>query len=343
MSTQVAPKPSAADRVAQMANGFLISSAIGAVVRLNVAETIGDGEMTIEALAKKVGAKEDALYRVMRLLASLEIFEMRGDKTFANNDGSAAFRHGAKESQRGFIEFITDPFHMNMYADMVPTLKDGRTAVEHVTGKKCFDVFEADKDEQRRFDDAMTCLSKRAVPAILGIYDFSGIETLVDIAGGHGMLLTAVLQKYPQMKGILFDLPHVAPGAEKRIAELGLSDRCSTTGGDFFKSVPKADAYMMKHILHDWPDEECVTILKNCRAAMSDKGARKVLVLEMIVPDKVADPHPSYFLDIEMLMLPGGKERTEAEFAALFERAGFKLSRVARSQSPNCVIEAVPV
>lgn len=343
MSTQTAPKHSPAERVAQLANGFLISSAISAVVRLNIAETIGDGEMAVDALAGKVGANADALNRVMRLLASMEIFKQVRERTYANNDGSAAFRTGADGSQRGFIEFFTDPFHMKMYADMVPTIKDGRPAVEHVTGKNCFEWMKDDPEEQRRFDDAMTDLSKRSVPAILKAYDFSGIDTLVDIAGGHGMLLTSILQQYPQMKGVLFDLPHVASGAQKRIDEMGLTARCSTTGGDFLKSVPAADAYIMKHIIHDWDDERCVVLLKNCRSAMRDSGARKLLIVEMILPSSVAEPHPSFFLDIEMLMLPGGRERTEAEYSALLERSGFKLQNVTHSQSPNSVIEAVPV
>lgn len=344
MSTQVASKQTPADRVSQMANGFVISSAIGAVIRLNIAETLGDKKMTVDALAAKVGANADALHRVMRFLASLEIFEVVGDMTFANNDGSNAFRQGATGSQREFIEFITDPFHMNMYADMVPTIKDGRTAVGHVTGKDCFELLEKDSDEQRRFDDAMTGLSKRSVPAILKAYDFSGIETLVDIAGGHAVLLTAILDKYPQMKGVLFDLPHVVEGAKKRIDDMGLADRCSTVGGDFFKSVPPADAYIMKHIIHDWNDEKCVEILKNCRDGLkAAKDGGKLLIVEIVLPDAVTEPHPSYFLDIEMLMLAGGRERTEAEYDALLSRAGFKLTRVVHSQSPNSVIEAVPV
>lgn len=342
MSTQTgAPKCSPAERMAQMANSFVITSAISAVIRLNIADLIGDSEMNIATLAEKTETNTDALYRVLRMLAALEIFVQVRDGVFANNEASHALRADVADSQRAILEFLTDPFHMNMYADMVPTLKTGRTAVEHVLGKNVFDAFKEDSEEQRRFDNAMTAFSRRAVPPVLRAYDFSGIDTLVDVAGGHGMLLTGVLEKYPAMKGVLFDLPHVTAGAQKRIDELGLSNRCRTISGDFFESVPTGDAYIMRHIVHDWDDERAAKILCNCRTAMATSGARKLLVVEMILPG-TSEPHPSYFLDIEMLMLPGGRERTEAEFRALLEKAGFSLTRVVRTQSPNTIIEAVP-
>jgi hypothetical protein len=144
------------------------------------------------------------------------------------------------------------------------------------------------------------------------------------------------------MKGILFDLAHVVPGAKKRIAELKMQDRCATADGDFFKEVPSGDAYIMKHIIHDWDDERAEKILRNCHKAMAKQGARKLLLVEMIMPGR-DDPHSSKFLDIEMLMLPGGRERTEEEFKMLLKKAGFELRRVVPTQSPTAVIEAVPV
>lgn len=343
MSTQAAEqKYTGAQRLSGIANSFVASSAINAVIRLNIADLLGDGEMDAQTLAQKTETDEDALYRVLRLLASLEIFSEVKDRVFANNEASQSIRSDAPGSQKAMLEFITDPFHFKMYADMLPSIKSGRPSVEHVYGKNVFEVFKEDRDEQRRFDNAMTNLSESGARAVLAAYDFSGIDTLVDVAGGHAVLLTSILKQYQSMKGILFDLEHVVGGAEKRIAELGLSDRCGTAYGDFFKSVPTGDAYIMKHIIHDWDDERAHVILKNCHAAMAKSGARKLLLVEMILPGRNV-AHPSKFLDVEMLMLPGGRERTEAEYKALLEKAGFELTRVVNTQSPNNVIESVPV
>jgi hypothetical protein len=343
MSTQVAqPQPTAAQRMSGIASSYAASSAINAVIRLSIADLLADGEMGVAELAKKTETNEDALYRVLRFLASLEIFTETEDRVFGNSEASQTLRAGVPGSQRAMLEFVTDPFHLHMYADMLPTIKTGKPIVEHVLGKGCFEAFEEDKEEQRRFDDAMTNLSEAAVPAVLKAYDFSGIETLVDVAGGHAMLLTSILKEYPKMKGILFDLAHVVPGAKKRIAELKMQDRCATADGDFFKEVPSGDAYIMKHIIHDWDDERAEKILRNCHKAMAKQGARKLLLVEMIMPGR-DDPHSSKFLDIEMLMLPGGRERTEEEFKMLLKKAGFELRRVVPTQSPTAVIEAVPV
>lgn len=342
MTTQAAEqKYTGPQRLAGIANSFVASSAINAVIRLNVADLLGDDEMDVQSLAKKTETDEDALYRVLRLLASLEIFTEVKDRLFANNEASHSIRSDAPESQRAILEFITDPFHFKMYADMLPSIKDGRSSVEHVYGKDVFEVFKEDQDEQRRFNNAMTNLSESGARAVLSAYDFSGIDTLVDVAGGHAVLLTSILKQYPSMKGILFDLEHVVAGAQKRIAELNLLDRCSTAYGDFFKNVPTGDAYIMKHIIHDWNDERALIILNNCHAAMAKSGARKLLLVEMILPGRNV-AHPSKFLDVEMLMLPGGRERSEAEFKTLLEKAGFTLTRIVDTQSPHNVIESVP-
>jgi hypothetical protein len=342
MSKQMSlPTMSPLERLQNIAGGYVAASAINAIVRLNIADLLAAGEQDVSQLAKQTHTNEDALYRVLRLLSGMEIFSEVRDRVFANNDASNALRTDAEDSQRAMVDFISDPFHFRMYADMVPIIKDGRTAPEHVLNKQCFDLFKDDPDEQRRFDDAMTSMSVRTAPVVVKSYDFSGIETLVDVAGGHAVLLTSILKEYASMKGILFDLPHVVTGAEKRIAELGLSSRCATVGGDFFKSVPTGDAYIMKHIIHDWDDQRAIAILKNCHAAMSKSGARKLLLVEMILAGR-NEMHPSKFLDIEMLMLPGGRERTEAEYAELLKKSGFSLARVVRTQSPHCIIEAVP-
>jgi SAM-dependent methyltransferase len=186
----------------------------------------------------------------------------------------------------------------------------------------------------------MTSLSAIVIPPVLEAYDFSGIGTLVDIAGGHGEILLSILSRYPQMKGVLVDLDHVVAGATPRIAARGLQARCTAVSGDFFKAVPEGgDAYIMKHIIHDWDDEKAAAILQNIRKVLRPNG--RVLLLEAVIrPGN--EPDFAKLLDIEMLLFPGGRERTEEEFEALFTRAGFAMTRIVPTKSPLCVIEARP-
>jgi hypothetical protein len=190
------------------------------------------------------------------------------------------------------------------------------------------------------FNDAMTAFSRSVAPAALDAYDFSGIRTLVDVAGGHGEILMSILRAHPEMRGVLYDVDHVIEGAKPRLTQAGLSDRCEAVAGDFFKSVPPGgDGYIMKHIIHDWDDDRATVILKNIRTALQGQSDGRVLLLEAVIQagDK---PDLAKFIDLEMLLMPGGRERTAEEFARLFARAGFKLTRVVPTSSPLCVIEA---
>ena len=174
-------------------------------------------------------------------------------------------------------------------------------------------------------------------PAIVAAYDFSGIDTLADIAGGHGFLLSQILRANPNMKGILFDMDHVIAGSGEMLQSQGVADRVETASGDFFKEVPAADAYIMKHIIHDWDDDRSIKIMQSIHRAMIGDG--KLLLAEMVIPEG-NDPHPGKMLDLEMLTSPGGLERTADEYARLFEQAGFRLNRIVPSMSPFSVIEA---
>lgn len=331
----------AAERLAQVANAYVASSALNAMIRLGVADELGTRELAVTELSQKTGTHADSLLRVLRLLSSLGIFEEVSDKTFANNESSHMLRADFPQSQRDMLLFIGDPFHFQAYNDMLPTLRDGQTAVKHVWGKEVFEVFADDAAEQARFDNAMTNFTHQSAQSILEAYDFSKIGSLVDVAGGHGALLTAILEMYPEMRGILFDLPHVALAAETRIKRSKVSDRCQAVGGDFFKEVPAAEAIIMKHIIHDWDDERALAILRNCHRALKDSPTGKLLLVEVLLSGR-NEPDMSKFLDVEMMMLPGGRERTEAEYGQLFERARFKLSRVVKTSTPHVILEAVP-
>jgi hypothetical protein len=236
--------------------------------------------------------------------------------------------------------WIGDPLHFQVAGDFLHSVKTGQPTVEHLTGKPAFEYFAEQPVEFDRFHRAMTTMSAMAIRAVLEVYDFSSFSTIVDVAGGHGYVLCEILRKHPNLKGILFDLPDVVPGGEHRIRQMALDSRCCTAAGNFFKSVPEGgDLYLMKNIIHDWAEERALSILGNCRAALRGKPDGRLVLLELVVPPGDV-PHMSKIIDIEMLFFPGGRERTEKEYAELFAKAGFRLTRVVPTKSPYSLIEA---
>jgi hypothetical protein len=236
------------------------------------------------------------------------------------------------------VIFMAAPWHYSVFTNMKHSVMTGETAWARTHGLEAFEWL-VDRDEEARiFNNCMSELSVGAAPPVVEAYDFSGITTLADIAGGHGYLLSQILKANPHMRGILFDIPSVIDGVDPMLERHGVSERVEKIAGDFFKEVPAADAYTMKHIIHDWDDERTVTILKNIHRAMIGDG--KLLVVEMVVPEDNC-PHPSKVLDLEMLASPGGVERTDQEYRDLYEAAGFRLSRIVPTRSPFSVIEGV--
>ena len=251
---------------------------------------------------------------------------------------SRLLRSDVDGSMRSMAIFMAEPWHYNVWGDMLHSAKTGGTAWKATYGEEVFDWFQKHPAESEIFNKAMTDMSSSVAPALVAAYDFSGINVLADIAGGHGFLLSQILKANPALKGILFDMDHVIAGSAEMLSKYGVEDRIEAVAGDFFREVPAADAYIMKHIIHDWDDERCVSIMKNIHTAMNGDG--KLLLLEMVVPEG-NEPHPSKILDLAMLALPGGLERTEAEYADLFEAAGFRLNRIVPTMSPFSVVEAV--
>ncbi len=248
-------------------------------------------------------------------------------------------RRDIPESLHGVAVFLPDPFHFRIYANAMDSVLTGKPASETTLGMPVFEYLRRDPEYSEVFNQAMTTLSAAVVPAMLEAYDFGSIEVLADIAGGHGELLTSILQKYPKMRGVLTDVDHVIAGAIPRIKSLGLADRCEALAIDLFKSAPAgADAYMLKNIIHDWDDEHCEQILRAIHSAMGSKRG-KVLLLEMMIPPGTG-PSLGKILDIEMLVFPGGRERTADEFRALFDRTGFDLTAIVPTKSPATIIEA---
>jgi hypothetical protein len=219
-------------------------------------------------------------------------------------------------------------------------VRTGKAAWKHVHGQDVVPyLFETNRELGDIFNRAMRSFSGTTIPAILEAYDFSGVGVLADVAGGYGHLLAAVLNRYPQMKGVLFDVPYVLEGAPALLEKEGVADRVELVTGDFYESVPvTADTYMLKHIIHDWYDEQNVLILKNIRASMPDDG--KILIIDTVIPEG-NEPHFGKILDLEMLVSPGGVERTEREFRELLAASGLRLSRIVPTKSFVSIVEAV--
>ncbi len=333
-------QPDAIQQLLQIATAYVPNSALWVAAELKVADLLVQGARAVSVLAEQTHTNEDALYRILRLLAMVGIFVETKPRHFALTPAAELLRSDHPKGLRDMVVWIADPFHFRVASDLLHSVKTGQPTVEHVTGKPAFEYFASDPVEFDRFHHAMTTMSSMAIYPALEAYDFSQFGTVVDVAGGHGFIICEILRKHPHVKGVLFDLPDVVGGAEHRICSLALDGRCRTVAGDFFQSVPEGgDAYFMKHIIHDWEDSKAIAILQNCRKALQGKPKGKVVLLDFVVPAG-NDPHFSKVIDLEMLFFPGGKERTEQEFRELFAKAGLRMTRLVPTKSPFCVIEA---
>jgi cyclopropane fatty-acyl-phospholipid synthase-like methyltransferase len=227
--------------------------------------------------------------------------------------------------------------HYPAWGELLYSIRTGGIAFEQAFGEPVWEFFSKNPENAKIFNDAMSGMTAQANEAIHAVYDFAGSNTIMDVGGGHGNLIISILKRNPNMRGILFDAPQVIEGAKSKITESGVSDRCKLVGGDFFTSVPEgADAIAMKWIIHDWNDEQSIAIMKNCHLALPKDG--KLILVEAVIPAD-NEPHFGKFIDLNMLVMTGGKERTEAEFRELYEASGFQLTRIVPTESPFSVIE----
>jgi SAM-dependent methyltransferase len=314
--------------------------AAGVVAELGIADLIPRGGTRSAAeLAAASGCDESHLYRTLRLLASYGFFQETAPRSFALTDHAESLRQDAPESMRAAWRMFHRLFKTQ--GGLEEGLRKGGTPFEYVFGQNVFGHLSSHPDDAAVFDAGMTAIHGPETAAILEAYDFNGIETLADIGGGAGGLLIGTLSRYPKLKGLLFDLGHVIGRARANVAGAGLTDRCRVEEGNFFESIPSgADAYVMSHIIHDWTDEQSIGILKNVRRVIRVGG--RLLLVEAVVPPG-NERSVSKDLDFTMLMYPGGKERTEDEYRALFAASGFALHGITPTMSPMSVIEARPV
>jgi ubiquinone/menaquinone biosynthesis C-methylase UbiE len=335
MSTPIPPHVQVRDLVI----GSWKAQAVYVAARLALADLVKDGPRSAEDLAKATGTHAPSLYRLLRALASIGIFAEQGDGRFASTPLAECLRSDLPGGQRALAIMMGEE-HYGTWAELLYSIQTGRPAFDHCYGQPVFEYLADHPDAAKTFDAAMTGIHGPETRAMAAAYDFSAFGTLVDIGGGNGSLLVEVLRQHPALKGILFDRQHVIERARENLRAAGLDNRCQVVAGDFFQSVPEGgDAYLMRHIIHDWDDDQSNTILKNCRRAM--KGKSRLLVVENVIPPG-NNPCFGKWLDLNMLALPGGKERTTAEYQALYAAAGFRLTRVVPTQMEISLIEGEP-
>ena len=309
-------------------------------LKLGVADHLKDGPQGCEELAAATSAHAVSLHRILRCLASFGVFHEDDTGRFSQTELSECLRSDVPDSARGWTIARGESFLWEPWGQILHSVKTGQSAFIHAFGMDWPQYFGQHPEAASLFDDAMRSISAEKYQAAANAYDFSAVNTIVDVGGGNGGLLTAILTSNPHMQGILAELEHVVEGARDHLATVGLSARCECVTTNIFESVPTgADAYVMANVIHDWDDERSITLLRHCRQAMQEDG--RVLLVEMVISAR-NQPHLSKLLDIEMLvMTDGGKERSESGYAALYEAAGLRLTRTIPTASPWSVLEGV--
>jgi len=308
--------------------------------KLKLADLLKDGPRTAEQLAAATSVQAPALYRVLRALASVGIFAETKGGRFKLTPLAATLQTGVPGSLHAWTLMINEKYTWDSWEELLHGVRTHEIPFVKAHGVMPFEYLERHPDDLALFGESMTSLSATENPAIASAYAFSRIGTLVDIGGGHGSLLATILRANPMLHGILFDQPSVIARAQQdhHVTAAGISERCTLKAGNFFEEVPAGgDAYIMKYILHDWNDEQCVNILRNCRAGMNKKG--RVLVADNVIPPG-NDPSWGKLLDIQMLVI-GGRERTKKEFAAMFAEAGLKMTRIIPTSCALSIVEGV--
>lgn len=328
-------------QVVQMAGGHFISRAIFAVAELGIADYLKDKSRSSDEIAQATGTHAPSVYRLLRFMAGIGFFVEDAERRFSLTPLGAALQSDAPGYARSTVRMLAGSIVWNAWGEFLHSVKTGETAMEKAFGQSIFDYLSTQPEQASFFNEAMIGIHGAEPPAVAAGYDFSGIRKLVDVGGGTGNLLTTILLANPELKGMLYDLPHVATEARRQIEMKNLSERCEIVAGSFFESIPSGgDAYILSHIIHDWDEQKCLQILDNCRRAMPDDG--RLLLIEMVIPAG-NDFHPGKLLDLMMLAVAGGMERTVEEYATLFSKAGFNLTKVVPTESPVSVIEAKPI
>ena len=330
--------PDLQPQMRNMLMGFVVSRALQVAAELGLADALANGPKGRDALAREVGAHADTMDRLLRTLASFGVFEKLADGRFANTRRSEYLRSDSPGSIRALARMHGASPLWQAWAGLEHSVRSGEPGFAHIHDSPMFEYLEAHPESARRFDEGMVASSRLMNGAIVEAYEWDKFGTLVDVAGGVGSTLAAILRANPRLQGVLFDVPHVIERGRDYLAQQDVATRCRTEAGSFFDAIPGgADAYFLKHIIHDWDDEDCLRILRNCKTAMSDRA--KLLICEKIVPSG-NDPSAAKVMDLVMMVLTdGGRERTEPEFRDLFARAGLHIARVLPTKADNSILE----
>jgi len=326
-------------QLTQMITGYWTSRAIYVAAKLRIADHLKDGPRAAEELAAAAGVASGPLYRVLRALASVGVFAQQADGRFRLNPMAEPLREGGPDSLQAFAVMLGEEQH-RCWDDLLETVRTGEPAFDRLYGRPLFAYLGEHPEQAKIFDAAMTGVHGRETAAMLDAYDLSDVATLADVGGGLGSNLTAALGRYPAMRGLLFDQPHVVERARPVLEAAGVSGRCTVEGGDFFEAAPRgADAYMLGHIIHDWDDAKAGRILDNLRRAMP--AGAKLLLVEYVLPEGDGQAFGK-LRDLHMMVMLGGLERTEAEYRRLFAGHGFRLTRVVPTAGDISVVEGRP-
>jgi hypothetical protein len=323
-----------------MVTAYRTSQLVYVAAKLGLADLLRDGPRSVDHLAESVSANPKSLYRVLRALAGLGVFTEMERGVFGLTPLAQALRTDVPVSIRRYAIMNGEEWFWSSWGNLLQSVRTGRTAFDEIMGISLFEFLDRNADAARVFDEAMESMTSIQVQAIVSAYDFSRCSTVIDVGGGRGALIRAFLRAYPKATGILFDRPPVIEALSRSIEAMGLANRCHLVAGDFFETIPAGGgAYLLKDIVHDWPDDRAVAILRNCRRAM--RADARLLLIERVVPSG-NEPSAAKLADINMLVITGGLERTEAEYRTLLSAAGFRLTRVIPTRSPSSIVEGAP-
>lgn len=330
------PPPMA--QLTQLAMGGIVSRIIYVAAKLGIADQLATGPRTPAQVSSALGVHTQSVYRLMRTLAGFGLLHEGEGQAFGLTPLGDTLRTG--HPGRATVLTMGGPLFTQGFDALEHSVRTGEIGFVKATGMNVFEALAQRPDEAALFSETMVGFHGAEPPAVAAAYDFSRAGTIVDVGGATGNMLATILARFPQPRGVLFDLPHVVAGASGLLEQHGVANRVSITGGNFFEAVPSGgDVYLLSHIIHDWTEAQCLSILGNVRKAMAPTA--KLLIVEFVLPTGNT-PHPGKVLDMVMMTLPGGTERTEAEYGELLAKAGFRLERVVATASPASIVEALP-
>jgi hypothetical protein len=340
-ATRVGPASVPHVQLIQMAVAIWQARAVYAAAELGLADLLANGARSAEELARATHTHAPSLRRLLRALASCGIVTETLPGHFATTPLGDALRDGAPGAARATILTIAGPWQWKAWDGLLHALQTGESGVKAAFGKSLFDFLADEPIHSARFNEAMIGMHGAVAPAVIAVYDFSRFRSIVDVGGGKGALLAAIMTAHPTLRGIVFDLPKTEPDARDYLAGAGLAARCEFRAGDFFDVVPAGhDAYLLAHVLHDWTDDQSIAILRKCREAIPAHG--RLLIVEAVLPDGDT-PHHGKLMDLLMLTVTGGLERSAAQFAEILRPARFDLARIHATATHQSVVEAVPI